>query len=200
MLFFLFYISKVKKTNLYLQLLKIFEMNNGLIIYSSTDGHTKYIAEYICSNLKNSMNYKIVSLKEANDLNLNNINSIIIGASIRYGKYQDELYQFINNNNHFLNSIKSSFFSVNAVARKVDKNTIQTNPYILKFFKKTIWTPNITAVFAGRIDYQKYSFFDKHIIRFIMWLTKGPTDLSNPHEFTDWKVVDSFVTALIKEQ
>ena len=175
-------------------------MNNGLIIYSSTDGHTKYIAEYIFNNLKNNTNYKIVSLQEANDFDLNEIDNIVIGASIRYGRYQDELYQFINNNVQIINNIESSFFSVNAVARKANRNTIHSNPYILKFFKKTIWTPSIIAVFAGKIDYQKYNFFDKHIIRFIMWLTKGPTDLSKSHEFTNWKVVDSFVTALIKEQ
>ena len=174
-------------------------MNNGLIIYSSTDGHTKSIAEYIYNNLKNNINYKIISLQEANNFNLNNFNNIIIGASIRYGKYQDELYQFINNNVQVLNSTKSSFFSVNAVARKPNRDTIYSNPYILKLFRKTIWTPSIIAVFAGRIDYKKYNFFDKHIIRFIMWLTNGPTDLSKSHEFTNCGEVYNFVMALIKE-
>ena len=175
-------------------------MNNGLIIYSSTDGHTKAIAEYIFNNLKNDINYKILSLQEANDFNLNNFNNIVIGASIRYGRYHNDFYQFINNNVQVLNSIKSSFFSVNAVARKANRDNIHSNPYILKLFQKTIWSPNIIAVFAGKIDYQKYNFFDKHIIRFIMWLTKGPTDLSKSHEFTNWKVVDTFIIALTKDQ
>ena len=173
-------------------------MKNGLIIYSSTDGHTKAIAEYIFHNLKNDMNYKLVSIQEANDFHLYNFNKVIIGASIRYGKYQDELYHFINNNFKELNNTKSFFFSVNAVARKSNKNSINSNPYILKFFSKNLWKPDNIAVFAGKIDYKKYRFLDKHIIRFIMWLTKGPTDLSKSYEFTNWKDVDKFITILFK--
>ena len=33
---------------------------------------------------------------------------------------------------------------------------------------------------------------DKVMIRIIMWLTKGPTDTSISHEFTDWEKVDKF--------
>ena len=144
-------------------------MNNGLIIYSSTDGQTKLIAEYIFYNLNKKFNYKLISIKDVNNFNLNDFDSIIVGASIRYGKYQDELYQFINNNIFELNNSKSCFFSVNAVARKNNKNSIYSNPYILKFFKNNLWKPDNIAVFAGKIVYQKYNFLDRHVIRFIMW-------------------------------
>lgn len=42
------------------------------------------------------------------------------------------------------------------------------------------------AVFAGRIDYQKYRFRDRQMIRLIMWMTKGPTDPKTNIEFTNW--------------
>ena len=45
---------------------------------------------------------------------------------------------------------------------------------------------------AGRIDYAKYRFIDRQVIRFIMWLTKGPTDPRACVEFTDWQRVDEF--------
>ena len=31
------------------------------------------------------------------------------------------------------------------------------------------------------------------MIRFIMWITKGPTDPSTVIEYTDWRAVDAFV-------
>ena len=49
-------------------------------------------------------------------------------------------------------------------------------PYIKKFLKRTSWKPKVLGVFAGKIDYPKYNFFDKQMIRLIMWITKGPTD------------------------
>jgi menaquinone-dependent protoporphyrinogen oxidase len=86
---------------------------------------------------------------------------------------------------------------VNVVARKPEKNTPETNPYMQKFLLKTSWVPRKLAVFEGKIDYPKYNFIDKQMIRFIMWLTKGPTNIKNTYEFTDWNKVDSFAKELI---
>ena len=60
----------------------------------------------------------------------------------------------------------------------------------------TPWRPDQLAVFAGKIDYPKYGFIDKHMIRFIMWMTKGPTDISGKFEFTDWNAVEDFAERL----
>ena len=58
--------------------------------------------------------------------------------------------------------------------------------------KQTDWKPTNVGVFAGKVDYPSYRFFDKYIIKFIMWLTKGPTDVSQSYEFTDWNEVEKF--------
>ena len=88
------------------------------------------------------------------------------------------------------------FFSVNVVARKQEKNTPNTNPYIKKFLKISKWKPKKIGVFAGKVDYPKYGFFDKYIIKLIMFITKGPTDTSQSFEFTDWSKVDDFAKEL----
>ena len=60
-----------------------------------------------------------------------------------------------------------------------------------------MWNPKKIGVFAGKIDYPKYGFFDKHIIRFIMWLTGGPTDIKQTYVFTNWKKIDDFCKELV---
>ena len=47
-------------------------------------------------------------------------------------------------------------------------------------------------MFAGKLDYPRYGFFDRQMIRLIMWMTKGPTDPKAVVEFTDWAKVDAF--------
>ena len=107
-------------------------MISSLIIYSSTDGHTKTICKRIIDFLKDENVVRLVSLNEAKDLNLSEFNKIIIGASIRYGKHSKELYKFIELNKNILNEKENVFFSVNVVARKPEKNTPDNNPYIIK--------------------------------------------------------------------
>ena len=167
-------------------------MSNILIIYSTTDGHTKTICERIKKFLINGNFVELLSLEDAKKVDLYNFEKIIIGASIRYGKHSRELYKFINLNKNTLDQKKNAFFSVNVVARKPEKNSAETNPYINKFLKISKWKPNKISVFAGKVDYPNYNFFDKYIIKFIMFITKGPTDTSQSYEFTDWSKVDDF--------
>ena len=171
-------------------------MPNTLIIYSSTDGHTKTICNRLIKFLKDGDDIKISSLEEAKKFDLSKFNKIIIGASIRYGKHSKELYKFVNLNKDILNQKQSVFFSVNVVARKPEKSMPDTNPYIKKFLKISKWKPKKIGVFAGKVDYPSYGFFDKYIIKLIMFITKGPTDTSQSYEFTDWSKVDEFAKEL----
>ena len=171
-------------------------MPNTLIIYSSTDGHTKTICRRLINFLKDGDDIKISSLEEAKKFDLSKFNKIIIGASIRYGKHSKELYKFVNSNKDILNQKQSVFFSVNVVARKPEKSMPDTNPYIKKFLKISNWKPKKIGVFAGKVDYPSYGLFDKYIIKLIMFITKGPTDTSQSYEFTDWSKVDEFAKEL----
>ncbi len=171
-------------------------MSGSLIIYSSTDGHTKTICERITNFSNDKDMVKIISLNEVSKLEISKFDKIIIGASIRYGKHSKELYKFIRSNKNILDRKSTTFFSVNVVARKSEKNTPETNPYIRKFLKISNWSPKKIAVFAGKVDYPKYGLFDRYIIKFIMFITNGPTDTSKSYEFTDWSKVDNFAREL----
>ena len=171
-------------------------MTNTLIIYSSTDGHTKTICKRLTNFLKNRDEIKVISLDDVKKFELSEFTKIIIGASIRYGRHSKELYKFINSNKDILNQKQSVFFSVNVVARKPEKSIPETNPYIKKFLKISSWKPKKIGVFAGKVDYPNYGFFDKYIIKLIMFITKGPTDTSQSYEFTDWSKVDEFAKEL----
>ena len=167
----------------------------SLIIYSSTDGHTKNICEFINSNsIKNK--FEILSINSALDFDLEKYDLIVVAASIRYGKHKPEVLEFVNRNLETLNKKKSVFFSVNVVARKPEKNSPETNPYIKKFLKKTKWMPKKLGVFAGKVDYPNYNFLNRFIIRFIMLITKGPTDITKSYEFTNWDDIKKFAQDL----
>ena len=167
-----------------------------LIIYSSTDGQTKRICETIKYHLALNERIKIISLNEVNKVNLEKVEKIIIGASIRYGRHNKKVQNFVIKNKNILESKKTAFFSVNVVARKEEKSTPETNPYVKKFLAKTKWKPNKVAVFGGKVDYPNYNFINRNVIRFIMMITNGPTNTENSYEFTNWEMVKKFALEL----
>lgn len=169
------------------------------IIYSSVDGQTKKI----CERLYKSFNDKQIETTwfpiENFNADLSKFHTLIIGASVRYGKHNEQVYKFVKENKPYFKNIKTAFFSVNLVARKADKNSPNTNPYFIKFIKNTSWNPDYTEVFAGKLDYSAYSFLDKLMIKFIMKLTKGPTKTNKAIEYTSWQKVDEFALKISKD-
>ena len=169
---------------------------NAILIYSSIDGQTSKISEYLREKCKTKISFELKPIYDTKNINLNEYEIIIIGASIRYGKHSPEVIKLVKENLEVFNNKKTAFFSVNAVARKPGKDLSSNNPYVIKFLNKTNWKPKIAAVFAGKIDYPKYNFFEKIVIRFIMFITNGPTDTSKSYEFTNWLKVDEFAAEL----
>ena len=168
-------------------------MAKVLILYSTTDGHTIEICNRMQSVIEQLGDaVELVDLADGPDLAALEFDKVVIGASIRYGKHQKTVYEFIRNYRDTLEAHPNALFSVNVVARKPEKNTPETNPYLQKFLKQIDWQPQNLGVFAGKIVYPALGPFDRTMIRFIMWMTKGPTDPTGTFEFTDWEKVEEF--------
>lgn len=164
-----------------------------LIIYSTTDGHTRKICQRLQQQLESDGGEaSLVAIEDVRTIDLATFDKIVLGASIRYGKHSPLVHDFVRANAAILDSKPSAFFSVNIVARKAQKNRPETNPYLQKFLGQVRWRPKLVEVFAGKLDYPRYKFFDRVVIRFIMLITKGPTDPASVVEFTDWRRVEAF--------
>lgn len=162
------------------------------IIYSTIDGQTLKICQRIAEHVDNyGFKADVVEISSFTEP-ISKYSKLIIGASIRYGKHNKKVTAFIQKHKNELEQIDTAFFSVNLVARKSDKNTFDSNPYVVKYFDRLDWKPNIIDVFAGRLDYDAYSFVDRLMIKLIMKMTKGPTKSDKPIEYTDWNRVKEF--------
>jgi menaquinone-dependent protoporphyrinogen oxidase len=168
-------------------------MSKILILYSTVDGHTRKICERLRAVLEPGGHAVTLSdLDDRPSVDLQSFDKIVIGASIRYGKHRPNVAAFMRTHRATLQAKPSAFFSVNIVARKPNRNTPETNPYVRKLLAQIGWRPRQLGVFAGKLDYPTYGFWDRQIIRFIMLLTRGPTDPRTVTEFTDWAQVERF--------
>ena len=110
-------------------------MQKAVIIYSTTDGQTKRICEFLMQKLETKMKIDLFSIDEIDQIEFKFYDKIIIGASIRYGKHSPKLFKFIEENIDVLTAKFAAFFTVNVVAREEGKNTPDTNPYMKKFLQ-----------------------------------------------------------------
>lgn len=164
-----------------------------LMLFSTRDGQTREIAAYLCSQLRElGVDTAMIDLNRTDIIEWQLYDSVIIGASIRYGHFHPALDRFVKKHAAALRAVPSAFFSVNLVARKPEKRSPQTNSYTRKFLLRSPWQPDTCAVFAGALRYPRYGWFDRFMIRLIMKMTGGETDTSKEVVYTDWEQVAGF--------
>ena len=169
-------------------------MNKILIVYASTDGHTRKICERLQQVIEQQQAQAQVQLLRIDEAlpDLSHYDKIVVGASIRYGKHSKLIYDFVKQHQQQLDNKPNAFFSVNVVARKPEKSRPDTNPYLKKFLAQIAWQPKHLAVFGGNLDYPGCRYLDRQMIRLIMWMTKGPTAPDTVVDYTDWDQVEVF--------
>ena len=173
-------------------------MSRVVLLYVGCEGQTRKITERIASCLSGCGHQVVVhSLTElSDDFSLAGFDAVVVGSSIRYGKHHKPCYEFISRYGDELAAIQGYFFSVNLTARKSERRQINNNRYLQKFLRQISWVPQRVEVFAGALLYTRYRWLDKQMIRLIMKLTGGPTDLTRNTEFTDWQRVKAFAQHL----
>ena len=168
-------------------------MSRILLLCSTVDGQTRSICRRIQALAEGAGH--LVTLADLDNHDVFNpmyFDTVVVGASIRYGHHRPVVARFLSEYREVLQAKHCAFFTVNIVARKPAKSTPDTNPYMRKLLRQIGWRPRLLGVFAGRLDYPRLGFLDRNAIRFIMLLTRGPTDPKGAFEFTDWARVDAF--------
>jgi menaquinone-dependent protoporphyrinogen oxidase len=163
-----------------------------LLLYSTNYGLSKKICERIQAGLRDKGQQADVLPLVGSGVDPARFDAIVIGASIKHGKHHPSVLEFIRRHKALLDTKPAALFSVNLVARKPAKNAPQTNPYLRRLLAKSPWKPKLLGVFAGELDYSRYGPVDKHMMRFVMWINKGPTDFATKVQFTNWAEVDRF--------
>lgn len=171
------------------------------LFYASRDGQAQRIAIRIAEQLAThgivvAPRDLTVAQPSTAELELGATPLVAAVLAVRYGKHLPEGIAFIERFQQLDRPPPLALASVNLTARKPGKDTAEGSVYLRKLIARHGLKPVLATAFAGKLDYPRYSFFDKHIIRFIMLLTGGPTDPTTVVEYTDWTKVDAFADAI----
>jgi menaquinone-dependent protoporphyrinogen oxidase len=163
------------------------------LFYATRDGQSLRIAERIAGRLAgrgiDALPYDLAGgLPSPSSLTAARL--IVVVAAVRYGRPLPEAEQFLALYRTLRDPPPLVLLSVNLTARKQGKDTVEGNAYLRKSIARHRLEPALALAIAGRLDYSRYGWWDRQLIRFIMKLTGGPTDPGTCIDYTPWGVVD----------
>ena len=184
-------------------------MRRILVVYGTTEGHTRKIADFIAGRLRQGGHE--VSVFDSASPEAAQVQPMydgaIVGGSLHQGKHQSALEYFIRNNKDWLVGIPTAFFSVSlAMASDMDDERKEAQQLARQFVDDTGLNAGMVRCFAGALLYTKYDYFKRFIMRRIAGKHGEDVDTSQDYEYTDWDDVTGFVdeylaaAGLVQEQ
>lgn len=167
-------------------------MRRILILYGTTNGQTAKIADHIADELRRES--MVVTLARADEIlgnpHLEQFDGVVVAGSVRFGRHQRYLEEFVRRHAARLAGMPTAFVSVcGALAGNWPDGTKEAAKYRDDFFHRTGWRPALTRSVAGAVMYTKYSWPIRLVMKRISRRTARPTDTSRDWEFTDWDAV-----------
>jgi len=172
-----------------------------LVLYSTTEGHTRRIALAIADRIRDHGH--TVCLVDATDvsarLEADLFDAVIIGGSVHAGSHSDALTRVVTENRDLLDRVPTAFFSVSLTAAHADPDLrAEARRPVEAFTHATNWTPTMVETLAGALRFSQYGFLKKQLLRWISWRSGGPTDTTADHDLTDWPRVHRFVDRFLQ--
>ena len=124
------------------------------------------------------------------------VRPVLLVAAVRYGSHLPEARAWLKAFAALPRRPPLALVSVNLTARKPARQTAGESTYLRKTIAGFGLEPVAARAVAGRLDYPRYRWRDRQILRLVMWMSGGPTDGTSVIEYTDWADVDRFADTL----
>ncbi|MBO6937956.1 MAG: protoporphyrinogen oxidase [Deltaproteobacteria bacterium] len=163
------------------------------IIYGTTEGQTRKIAEHMAQTLRHHDDRVELLLGSELDPDFEPTayDGIIIGASIHEGRHQRYIRGLAKKHAPVLSEMPSAFFSV-SMSAAADDTLAEAAQALEAFQEESGWKPAQAEAVAGALKYTEYSWLKRFIMKKSSASKGGETDTEHDWEYTDWDQVTRF--------
>lgn len=171
-------------------------MKSVLVVYGTTEGQTRRIAEFIADALKlRGVKVELVDSATEGAAQVQPVHSAVIACgSLHQHRLQTSLLRFIRDNRDWLTGLPAALVVVSLAALLDDESSRdELRECVQAFCSEVGWTPAVIQHVAGALRYSEHDYFKRLIMRLIARQRGGDTDASSDHEYTDWDAVTDFV-------
>jgi menaquinone-dependent protoporphyrinogen oxidase len=176
-------------------------MKSVLVVYGTTEGQTRKIAEFITDALKSrGVEVELVDSASERAAQVQPIYAAaIVCGSLHQSRFQAPLLHFLKANQGWLAGIPAAFVAVSLTAvLDDDQSRAELQKLADAFCADAGWTPATTRQVAGALRYSQYDYFKRLIMKLIARQHSEDTDTSHDYEYTDWDDLTRFVEEFLK--
>ena len=171
-------------------------MASILVCYGTGEGQTEKVADRLADELTarghdpTTVNVKTVG----SDLDVADVDAVLVGASIHFGRRQKAVRKFVTANCDVLVTKPTGFFQVSGASADQD-GAADATTYVEQFVEATNWRPDRIGLFGGAIRFLEYGFLLGALMKRVVKSGFPEVDASGDVEFTDWESVEAFADA-----
>jgi menaquinone-dependent protoporphyrinogen oxidase len=169
-------------------------MPRVLILYGTTEGHTRAIARAIAEPLSRAGIEADVVRAGLLEPAVGDYDAIIVAASVHAGRYQKCVEQWVRAHVKEFGARPTAFVSVSlSVMQRGDAKVMaDLDAMVKRFTDATGWQPGMVKHVAGALLYTQYNVFKRWIMKRIVAKAGGATDTSHDYDYTNWAEVRAF--------
>lgn len=173
-------------------------MSRVLILYGTTDGHTRKVAAALREALVDDGAYAFVSDARHGTESVvpAEYDGVIVAASIHAGGFQKPVKRWVRTHAEQLNRTPTAFVAVCLGILESRPEARRTLEEIVRRFQETTaWRPKVTKFVAGALLYTRYNWLKRWVMRHIVAKAGGDTDTTRDFEYTNWTDLRVFAQA-----
>jgi menaquinone-dependent protoporphyrinogen oxidase len=169
-------------------------MSRVLILYATTEGHTRAVAHALADPLTQCG--IDVSIIEAGSLDPHPAayDGVMVAASIHGGRYQKSVETWVRAHARELAGRPAALVSVCLAVLQASDQKVQAElgAIVDRFATRTGWRPPLVKQVAGALLYTRYGIFKRWVMKRIVAKAGGDTDTSRDYDYTNWAEVRAF--------
>jgi menaquinone-dependent protoporphyrinogen oxidase len=164
-----------------------------LLVYASTHGHVRRIAEAVADRLRGAGLVVDVCDVEDRPASTAGYDLVVLGGSIHAERHQAPLVAWMRRHAGTLAGRRVALFSVSLAALDpTPEGRAKVQGWVDALLEATGVRPDTTARIAGALPYRDYALPTRWLMRRIARKQGLPTDTSRDHDLTDWAAVERF--------
>ena len=173
------------------------ERNDVLILYATKYGQAELIARRIAAaSCEWNVGATVQDVRSASAADLLQGRSVILVASVHYGRHPRSITRFVKENAARLAERHTAFISVSGDA--VDPATRpRAEEYARDFYRTTGWTPAVSLIIGGAVRFTKYNWLLRYMTKRAFAAKGIQLDPRRDYDYTDWEAVKRFAKAFL---